>query len=328
MSEKQVALSVSHLDAGYAGTHGYQVIEDINFTLNAGETLGIVGESGCGKSTIAKAVMRLITPNSGTVNVNGIDFSALRGASLRRARSDIQMVFQDPFGSLDPRMTILEIVAQPLRVHQKISTEERLNYAQGALERLGISETLWQRKPGALSGGQRQRVAIARATVVSPAVTVLDEAVSALDVSVQAQVLNLLRTEQISQNLAYLFIVHDLSIAHYFCDQILVLYLGKVVEQGPANEVFSRPLHPYTAALVSASPEPGKPRRERILLHGEPQARRPATGCPFAARCPIGSTREKCRTQSPELKADSSGHAVACHFPGELQLSTNKTTRE
>ncbi|MEU6647434.1 ABC transporter ATP-binding protein [Saccharomonospora sp. NPDC046836] len=316
-------LSVRNLVKSYAaGKNGYAVLDDVSFDVFPGETVGIVGESGCGKSTLARAIMRLGDVTSGSVELAGKDLTALRGRQLRRHRRHFQLVFQDPFGSLDARMSVRAIVEQPLEVHGIGTAVERRELATDMLARLGLGAEFLTRSPKTLSGGQRQRVAIARALVLDPQLAVLDEPISALDVSVQAQVLNLLREEQRRTGVTYLFIVHDLSAAEYFCDRILVLYLGRIVETAPAAELFANPRHPYTVALFSAAPDPRRPDRKRILLEGEPQARRPERGCVFAARCPLGKDREICRTTSPELaQAGSPEHQTACHFPGELQES-------
>jgi len=310
-------LSVRGLSRSYqGGRRRYDVVNDVSFDVWAGETVGIVGESGCGKSTLARAVLRLGDVSAGRVTLGGTELTALTGRALRRERRRVQMMFQDPFGSLDPRMSVRAIVEQPLAVHG-VPDPERSRTAEEVLEDLGLGESFWDRTTRELSGGQRQRVAIARALVLRPELTVLDEPVSALDVSVQAQVLTMLRREQRRLGLTYLFIVHDLAAAEYFCDRVLVLYLGEVVESGSAEEIFRRPQHPYTVSLFSAAPDP-RPgaSKKRVLLRGEPQSRRPEQGCPFASRCPVGFDREVCRTSKPALTRGT--QQVACHFPGEL----------
>jgi oligopeptide/dipeptide ABC transporter ATP-binding protein len=300
----------------------YPVLKDVTFSVTAGETLGIVGESGCGKSTLARAVMRLGDVDTGSITLDGTDITTATGSRLRRLRKRFQMVFQDPFGSLDPRMTVLQLVEQPLGVHSVGEARERSAMAKEMLESLGLGEDFWRRVPRELSGGQRQRVAIARSIVLRPEITVLDEPISALDVSVQAQVLNLLKREQERLGLTYIFIAHDLAAAEYFADRIIVLYLGQIVESAAAEELFANPKHPYTVALFSAAPDPrGAGHQKRVVLKGEPQARRPVEGCPFAPRCPVGSTRKLCRTEVPLLSVHSGAsddHATACHFPGEM----------
>ncbi|WP_432561391.1 oligopeptide/dipeptide ABC transporter ATP-binding protein [Kineococcus sp. SYSU DK003] len=320
-------LSVRDVSRSYAtGRKRYDVVQGVSFDVWAGETLGVVGESGCGKSTLARAVMRIGETTSGSIELGGTDLTTLRGAALRRERRRLQMVFQDPFGSLDPRMSVLALVEQPLAVHGTAAGERRRR-ATELLADVGLGEQFLDRRPGELSGGQCQRVAIARALVLQPELTVLDEPISALDVSVQAQVLTLLRREQRRLGLTYLFIVHDLAAAEYFCDRVLVLYLGKVVETGTSEDLFRRPLHPYTTSLLSAAPDPRRSgAKQRVLLRGEPQSRRPETGCPFAARCPVGFDRPVCRERAPELRAldgadtaTGTAQQVACHFPGELE---------
>jgi len=316
-------LRVRDLRRSYGGPRSYAVLDGLSLDVRRGETVGVVGESGCGKSTLARALVRLDPVDHGTVELDGVDLASLRGAALRRERRRFQMVFQDPFGSLDPRMTVRQLVEQPLAVHGT-PPHLRARLVEEMLDDVGLGGDFADRLPPALSGGQRQRVAIARALVLRPDITVLDEPISALDVSVQAQVLTLLRREQRRLGLTYLFITHDLAAAEHFCDRVLVLYLGRVVEVATSEELFASPLHPYSAALLSAAPQPrGTRQRERVLLRGEPLARRPEAGCPFASRCPVGHDREVCRTTAPELVpasgvAAGGGHQVACHFPGEL----------
>ncbi|HEY0248971.1 MAG TPA: oligopeptide/dipeptide ABC transporter ATP-binding protein [Gryllotalpicola sp.] len=322
-------LSVHGLKKSYSSrSDGYAVLDGISFDVHRGETLGVVGESGCGKSTLARAIMRLGDVTAGSITLGDEELTEAAGGRLRRLRHRFQMVFQDPFGSLDPRMTVLQLVEQPLAVHQLGDRTERHARAIEILSQLGLDESFHDRVPSRLSGGQRQRVAIARALVTRPELIVLDEPVSALDVSVQAQVLNLLREEQERLDLAYIFIVHDLSVAEYFCDRIVVLYLGRVVESGTAQELFSNPQHPYTVSLFSAAPDPRRAVSTddsapgRIVLHGEPQARRPEQGCPFASRCPVRHDRPLCVEKAPAPDAYSvDGHNAACHFPGELKAA-------
>ena len=325
VADESPLLAVRGLTKSYGSGRGsYAVLDDISFDVRKGETLGIVGESGCGKSTLARAIMRLGSITSGSVTLGGTDISSLSGRALREFRRRFQMVFQDPFGSLDPRMSVRQLVTQPLTVHGVSSRAERPRVVADLLQSLGLGERFLETNPSQLSGGQRQRVAIARALVLKPEIIVLDEPISALDVSVQAQVLNLLREGQEHLGLTYLFIVHDLAAAQYFCDRIIVLYLGQIVEMGTAEELFASPRHPYTVSLFSAAPDPrrGK-RKDRVLLRGEPQARRPEHGCPFASRCPVGFDREVCLTTAPELlPVGDSDQVAACHFPGELTASS------
>jgi oligopeptide/dipeptide ABC transporter ATP-binding protein len=302
-------------------------VDDVSFTVNRGETLGIVGESGCGKSTICRAVLRLVEPSSGAVRFDGVDVRGLDEAGLRRLRRRMQIVFQDPFGSLDPRMTALQVVREPLDVHELGSPEERDVRAAQMLELVGIAPAQHRRRPYAFSGGQRQRIGIARAMVIDPELVFLDEPVSALDVSIQAQVLNLLSRLREELHLSYVFIVHDLAVAEYFCDRVVVLYRGAAMEVAASRTLFSAPLHPYTASLLSAVPvpDPAVARgRRRLLLSGQVTPRAVgATGCRFRDRCPVGHDRERCAAVEPPLAPSAEGHLVACHYPGEI-LSSNR----
>jgi len=303
-------------------------VDDVSFTVARGETLGIVGESGCGKSTLVRAVLRLLEPTSGTIRFDGIDVRALDAEQLRHLRQRIQIVFQDPYGSLDPRMSALQIVREPLDVHAVADASERDGRAARMLELVGVPASQHRRRPHAFSGGQRQRIGIARAAVLNPELVFLDEPVSALDVSIQAQVLNLLSSLREELGLSYVFIVHDLAVAEYFCDRVLVLYRGAVMESAPSKSLFKAPLHPYTASLLSAVPVPDPEvaqRRRRLVLPGQVTPRAAgATGCRFRERCPVGHGREVCRTTDPELIVTEVGHQVACHFPGEI-LAENRS---
>jgi oligopeptide/dipeptide ABC transporter ATP-binding protein len=286
------------------------------------ETFGIVGESGCGKSTLARCMLRLLEPTSGHVHLSGTDVGSLGSADLRRARLRMQMVFQDPYSSLDPRMSVKAIVEEGLVIHGIDSRAQRDERAREMLELVGITPVQMHRKPHEFSGGQRQRIGVARALVLHPELVVLDEPISALDVSVQAQVLNLLRSLQEQLGLTYVFIVHDLSVAEYFCDRVAVLYLGAVMEIGDRESLFRNPLHPYTVSLLSAVPIPdpaSQRRRSRIMLRGEVSAvGARSAGCRFRPRCPLGRDREICATQEPPLVERTPGAWAACHFPGEL----------
>ena len=300
-----------------------RAVDNVSLEMNCGETFGLVGESGCGKTTIARCLMRLEKPSSGRIMFRNTDVSALRGKELRRFRRHMQMVFQDPHASLDSRMTASQIVGEPLAIHGIGSRAERRERVEEILTLVGIDPLHGNRKPHGFSGGQAQRIALARALILNPDMLVLDEPVSALDVSIQAQVLNFLQEIQERFSLTYLFIVHDLVVAEYFCDRIAVLYLGAVVEMAESRALFHNPLHPYTVSLVSAVPVPdpeSRGRGRRIVLSGEvsPAGMR-TEGCRFRARCPIGRNREMCKASSPELVEKSPGHWVACHFPGELE---------
>ena len=302
-----------------------RAVDGVSFDVRKGETFGLVGESGCGKSTLARCILRLVTPTSGRAVFDGVDLSTVSGDDLRRLRRRMQIVFQDPYASLDPRMSVRAIVEEPLAIHGLGDRVERLRRADEMLQLVGITPSQLRRKPHEFSGGQRQRIGVARALVLHPELVVLDEPISALDVSIQAQVLNLLRSLQQQLQLTYLFIIHDLSVAEYFCDRLAVLYLGTVVELGDRESLFRRPLHPYTVSLLSAVPIPDparERRRRRIVLRGEVTplvAER--RGCRFKPRCPVGRDREVCGLQEPPLAEHAPGQWAACHFPGELEVA-------
>jgi oligopeptide transport system ATP-binding protein len=324
------------LDRGHPLSRTHEVlaaVDGVSFDVRAGETFGLVGESGCGKSTIARCVLRLQQPTGGRVFLDGTDLAELSKGEMRRMRRRMQIVFQDPFASLDPRMSVQAIVEEPLVIHKLGSREERERKVAEMLELVGLTAAQARRKPHEFSGGQRQRIALARALVLSPELLILDEPVSALDVSIQAQVLNLLKRLQEQLGLTYLFIVHDLAVAEYFCDRLAVLYLGAVMELADREAIFHQPLHPYTDALLSAVPVPDpaiERRRDRVVLRGEVShlaSRR--QGCRFKPRCPVGRDRDVCGAQEPPLAERSPGHWVACHFPGELAVAPSKVqTRE
>jgi oligopeptide transport system ATP-binding protein len=298
-----------------------QALSEVDFALNAGETLGIVGESGSGKSTLARAVLQLTRPTTGEVIWRGRRLSALDAAQLRAARRELQPVFQDPRSSLDPRMTIDEVVAEPLSVNGAAREGEDALVAQ-ALERVGLSLSLRHRYPHELSGGQCQRVAIARALVSSPALLVCDEPVSALDVSVQAQIINLLRTLRDQLGLAMLFVSHNLAVVRYVSSRVMVLYLGRVMETAPLGDLYARPLHPYTRALLAAIPDPFKPTtgvRTAVTRPEPPSAFQRPSGCEFRTRCPFAIGL--CAEQRPPLQEVEQGRWVACHRWREVAAS-------
>jgi oligopeptide/dipeptide ABC transporter ATP-binding protein len=307
---------------GARGEEGVRALDEVSFDVAKGEIFGLVGESGCGKSTLARCVLRLLEPTSGRVIFDGTEVTALDREPLRAIRRRMQIVFQDPYASLDPRMTAGAIVEEPLVVHGIGDRSERAERARETLELVGLAADQVGRKPHAFSGGQRQRIGIARSLVLSPELVVLDEPVSALDVSIQAQVLNLLGDLQQRLGLTYVFIGHDLAVAEYFCDRLAVLYLGQVMELADRTTLFRSPLHPYTLSLLAAIPLPELrqgPRRRRTALGGEVTAMTAtATGCPFRPRCVVGHDRATCAATSPPLARHAPGHWVACHFPGEL----------
>lgn len=325
----EALLQVEHLSKHYPVRSGVlgrktggvlRALEDVSFSLRHGETLGIVGESGCGKSTLARTVLWLEEPTSGDVRFRGqrIDKSAL--ATLRK---EMQMVFQDPYTSLPPRMRVRDIVADPLRIHGALPGESISQTVDRLLKEVGLDPGRGGGYPFQFSGGQRQRIGIARALAVNPAVVCLDESVSALDVSVQAQVLNLLRDLQQRHALAYLFISHDLSVVRYLSDRIAVMYLGRIVEEGPGTELARMPLHPYTVALLAAAPSLKRDEPARVTLQGEPPSpTNPPAGCAFHPRCPMSG--ERCRLERPELQEWISGRKSACHFALDVPATLDK----
>ena len=295
-------------------------VDDVSFTVYPGETLGLVGESGCGKSTLGRLLLRLLEPTSGQVWFDGVELTTLNDADMRHQRRALQMVFQDPYSSLNPRMTVEQILSEPLKLHGLARGHERERVA-ALLDQVGLPAQYMQRYPHEFSGGQRQRIGIARALAVEPSLIVCDEAVSALDVSVQAQVINLLQDLQRKLGLAYVFIAHDLAVVKHIADRVAVMYLGQIVEYADKRDLFATPRHPYTQALLAAIPEP-RPRLEvaRTMLQGDvPNPIAPPSGCRFRTRCP--HARPRCSEEVPVLITDDT-RAVACHFWTEIAAPT------
>lgn len=294
-----------------------QAVDDVSIALHKGETLGVVGESGCGKSTLARVLTRLIEPTQGSILLDGQDITHAKGRDLHRLREDVQIIFQDPYSSLNPRHSVGEIIATPLRIQKKNPPNGEKARVQDLMDLVGLNPEHYNRYPHEFSGGQRQRIGIARALSLDPRVIVADEPVSALDVSIQAQILNLLERLQHDLGLSFIFIAHDLSVVRHIADEVAVMYLGKIVERATAASLYSSPRHPYTKALLSAVPvaNPGLGRkRQRIVLTGDvPSPINPPPGCRFAARC--WKAEGLCRSSEPALVDHGNGSLVACHFP-------------
>lgn len=301
-----------------------KAVDGVNFQVKRGETFGIVGESGCGKSTLGMTLLKLYPPTSGKVIFENQDVFSLSDSELRKLRRNIQMIFQDPFSSLNPRMTVGAIIEEGLSTHHIGSAKERKKMVESLVEKVGLSKDILKRYPHEFSGGQRQRIGIARALALKPKLVIADEAVSALDVSIRSQIINLLKDLKEEFSLTYIFISHDLAVVKYICDRIMVMYLGKAVEIAPKEALFENPLHPYTMSLISAVPVPDPDYKvRRIILKGDvPSPINPPSGCRFHTRCPV--SQPLCASQEPDLLEIQSDHWVACHFPGSLKIVENQ----
>jgi oligopeptide transport system ATP-binding protein len=308
---------------------GYvRAVDDVTFAIKKGETLGLVGESGCGKSTTGRAILQLYRPTGGRVSFEGRDLVQMKGGDLRRMRRKMQMIFQDPYASLNPRMTVGSIIGEPLEIHNLARGREKQDRVQELLRTVGLNPYFANRYPHEFSGGQRQRIGIARALAVEPSFIVCDEPISALDVSIQAQVINLLEELQAKLGLTYLFIAHDLAVVRHISDRVAVMYVGKLVELTDRDSLYEDPLHPYTRALLSAVPVPDpvveRQRRRMILVGDVPSPVNPPAGCRFNPRCPWAE--DNCRTDEPPLAEVKPGHWAACHYWKEIEGGTKRQT--
>ena len=309
-------LEVKHLKKYFNTPKGtLHAVDDVSFTLERGKTLGIVGESGCGKSTTGRAILRLIEPTAGEVIFNGEDITKKNKEQMRLLRREMQLIFQDPYASLDPRKTVSEIIGEPLKLQKLIpDAKKRAERVHELMEVVGLADRLINTYPHELDGGRRQRIGIARALAMEPKLIICDEPVSALDVSIQAQILNLMQDLQEQMGLTYIFITHDLSVVNHFANDIAVMYLGQLIEKAPSVTLFDNPVHPSTKALLSAIPVPSlRKKRQRVMLKGEISSPiNPKPGCRFAVRCPYATDR--CRTEEPKLVEIEKDHFVACHL--------------
>ena len=329
MAERKVLLQVQDLYKHFPINKGFfsqgknkvHAVDGISFDIFDGETLGLVGESGCGKSTAGRTILQLHRPTAGKVLFDGQDLAQLHGSELRKQRRYLQMIFQDPYASLNPRMTVGQIIGEPMQIHNTLKGKEQQTRVQDLLELVGLNPGFINRYPHEFSGGQRQRIGVARALALQPKLIVCDEPISALDVSIQAQVVNLLEDLQEQLGLTYLFIAHDLSMVRHISSRIAVMYLGIIVEISDRNALYSNPIHPYTKALLSAVPFPDpfvEENRKRIILEGDvPSPVNPPSGCRFRTRCPYA--KEICSNEKPDFREVLPGHFVACHFSDELR---------
>lgn len=325
-TEKKVLLKVDHLkqyfpvksESIFKPKAFVKAVDDISFHLYEGETLSIVGESGCGKSTTGRAILRLDEPTDGNVYYSGKDILSLNNKEMRKLRGDLQVIFQDPFASLNPRQTVKHILNEAMAIQNVVEKPKRMERMLELLGYVGLPQEALDRYPHEFSGGQRQRIGIARALAVDPKLIICDEAVSALDVSIQAQILNLLKKLQNQFQLTFLFISHDLSVVRHISDRVMVMYLGKIVEIADKKDLFDSPLHPYTKALLSSIPVPNPVlKRERVILKGDvPSPIDPPSGCRFHTRCPFAT--EKCKLEEPALRELTENHFVSCHFAEQL----------
>lgn len=324
MVEEKVFLEVQHLKKYFTGSNKLfmkgkeqpvvKAVDDVSFTIRQGETFGIVGESGCGKSTLGRTVIRLLEPTEGKVFYKGMDLQSLNREEMRLMRKELQIIFQDPYSSLNPRMTVKDLIKAPLDIFSTESEEEKTNHVLNIMKKVGLDEENLNKYPHEFSGGQRQRIGIARALILNPKFIFCDEPVSALDVSIRAQVLNLMKDIQKEFDLTYMFISHDLSVVHFLCDRIAVMYLGRVVEIASKEDLYDHPKHPYTQALLSAILVPDTDvKTNRIILEGDvPSPYNPPSGCNFHTRCRYAA--DICKSEVPEMKRIGKDHFAACHF--------------